>query len=131
MTKPISFALASLLPLAGCTVAARSPDAYRDDTAKLLLAKNEAIRSCYDAVLRATPTAQGRVTVRFDVETEQGRISHVTVDGANTTAPGSVSECVTKNIDGLVLAPPDKRKGEAVWAYDFRAAPPVRGPGSS
>ncbi len=109
----------SLAVLSGCSFAARSPEMYREDTNKVLATKNEAIRACYDGVLRANPGAQGRVTVRFDVETEQGKVSNVTIDKANTTAPDPVPACVAKNIEGLTLAPPDSRKGEATWVYEF------------
>ncbi len=111
----------SLAVLSGCSVAARSPDMYRDETSKVLATKNEAIRACYDGVLQSNPNAQGRVTVRFDVETEQGRITNVTIDKANSTAPDSVYDCVAKNIQGLALVPPDARKGEGTWVYDFAA----------
>lgn len=118
MKAPILFAL-SLAALSGCSFAARSAEMYRDDTSKVLATKNDDIRSCYDGVLKSSPGAQGRVTVKFDVDTEQGKIAAVTVDKANTTAPDPVAECVTKSITGLVLAPPDHRKGVALWVYEF------------
>ena len=120
--------LASSIALGACSFAARSPEMYRDDTAKALATKQEAIRACYDGVLKSNPGAAGMVTVKFDVETEQGRISNVTVDKARTTAPDQVSECVTRSIDGLTLAPPDARKGEGSWTYEFQAPPPPAAP---
>jgi hypothetical protein len=115
--------LAASLTLGACSFAARSPEMYRDDTGKTLATKQEAIRTCYDGVLKSNPGAGGTVTVKFDVETESGKISHVTVDKTKTTAPDPVSECVTRSIDGLTLAPPDQRKGEATWSYEFQAPP--------
>jgi hypothetical protein len=103
----------------GCGVAARSPDMYRDDTKTVLEKKNEDIRACYDGVLKATPNAGGKVTVKFTVETETGKISGVTVDKAATTAPEPVAACVTKTIEGLALTPADVNKGEGTWTYDF------------
>ncbi len=117
--------------LSGCSVAARSPETYRDETKQILATKNTEILACYDAVLKSSPTAQGRVTVKFNVETEQGRISHVVVDKANTSAPDPVSDCVTKSIDGLMLVPPDARKGEATWVYVFTAPPSAENPGKT
>lgn len=118
-----TFFLAIPLALGACSFAARSPEMYRDDTGKALAAKQNEIRACYDAVLKANPGAAGTVTVKFDVETEQGKIQNVTVDKTKTTAPDNVSECVTRNIEGLTLAPPDARKGEGMWTYEFQAPP--------
>ena len=43
----------------GCSDRARSPDAYRDDTAGLLETTNEAVKSCYANVLERQPGVQG------------------------------------------------------------------------
>jgi hypothetical protein len=115
--------LAASLALGACSFAARSPEMYRDDTGRALATKQEEIRSCYDGVLKSNPSAGGTVTVKFDVETENGKISHVTVDKAKTTAPDPLAECVARSIDGLTLAPPDQRKGEGTWVYEFQAPP--------
>jgi hypothetical protein len=114
--------------LSACSFAARSPDMYRDDTGKALATKQEEIRACYDNVLKATPGAEGTVTVTFEVETEHGTISNVAVDKARTTAPEPVSSCVTKSIGGLAITPPDARKGQGMWVYEFRAPPPAAAP---
>ncbi len=119
-------ALAALSLLAGCSVAARSPDMYRDDTQKVLVTKNDAIRLCYDDVLKATPGVGGRVAITFSVETEHGNIVNVAVDKANTTAPAPVADCVTKNLTGLGLTPPDARQGDGSWVYEFTAPPPAQ-----
>jgi hypothetical protein len=120
--------LAVSVVLSACSFAARSPEMYRDDTGRALAAKQDEIRACYDSVLKATPGAQGTVTVKFDVETEQGKISNVTVDKEKTTAPEPVSTCVTKSIEGLSIAPPDARKGAGMWVYEFSAPPPAAPP---
>ncbi|WP_394822590.1 AgmX/PglI C-terminal domain-containing protein [Pendulispora albinea] len=117
-------ALSALAALTGCGGGAiRSPDVYRDDTKAALSAKDADIRACYDDILKGNPTASGKVTVKFEVETEGGKIQNVTVDKANTTAPDPVSQCVTKNISGVAVTPPDVRKGEGVWVYEF--SPPA------
>jgi hypothetical protein len=112
--------------LAGCSFAARSPDMYRDDTAAAIAKKNDEIKACYDGVLKTTPGASGKVAVKFDVETEHGTITNVTVDPTKTTAPAPVAECVTKSIAGVAISPPDARKGEAtLWEMEFTAPPPA------
>ncbi|MFO0670865.1 MAG: AgmX/PglI C-terminal domain-containing protein [Polyangiaceae bacterium] len=122
--------MASVLAFAAtaCSFAARSPEMYRDDTGAALAKKNDDIRACYDGVLKGTPGAAGKVTVKFDVETETGKVANVTVDKAGSTAPDAVSECVTKAIAGVAIAPPDARKGEATWVYEFSAPPPAAAP---
>ncbi len=118
----VAVAIASITGLAtlsGCSFAARSPEMYRDDTKAVLETKNTDIKACYDAVLKSTPGAGGKVTINFEVETDGGKIQNVQVDKANTTAPAPVAECVTKSLTGLVLTPPDKRLGQATWEYNF------------
>lgn len=109
-----SLALASLV---GC--AYRSPEMYRDDTTKVLETKHNDIRACYDDVLKGTPGAGGTVTVKFEVETENGTIQNVVVDKSSSTAPDAVGECVRKNIEGLAINPPDGRLGQATYVYEF------------
>lgn len=101
----------------GC--AYRSPEMWRDDTNKVLEAKNNDIRTCYDSFLKGSPRAGGKVTVKFEVETEGGKIQNVTVDKAGTTAPPELGECVKKNIEGLVISPPDRRVGQGTYVYEF------------
>jgi hypothetical protein len=121
--KSLLIASAALLSVAavGCSFAARSPEMYRDDTKAVLETKNNDIRACYDGVLKGTPGAGGKVTVKFNVETEAGKFTNITVDKPNTTAPPEVADCVTKSITGLGVAPPDKREGEATFVWDFQA----------
>jgi hypothetical protein len=117
--------LVSLATVAGCSFAARSPEMYRDDVAAALAPKNAEIQACYDAVLKATPGAAGKVTVTFDVVEDTGQISNVAVDKAQTTAPDAVSGCVLKSINGLTINPPDARLGQGTWVYEFTAPPPA------
>jgi hypothetical protein len=63
----------------------------------------------------------GHVTVKFEVDNAHGKISNVTVDKANTTAPDAVSDCVTRHIEGLTLSPPDTHLGQGSWTYEFVA----------
>ena len=119
--KIVLLTIASLA--VGCGFAARSPEMYRDDTKAVLDTKSNDIRACYDGVLKTTPGAAGRVTVKFDVENEQGKIVNVQVDKANTTAPPELADCVTKSIPGLGLTPPDARLGQATFTWEFAVAP--------
>jgi hypothetical protein len=112
----------------GCGPAARTPEQYRDDTKSVLDTKSNDIRACYDGVLATQPGVQGRVTVKFDVEPEGGKIINVAVDPSGTTAPAPLADCVTKSIAGLGITPPDKMKGEGKFTWEFTAptgfAPP-------
>lgn len=119
MKTTVLFVAASLATLAGCGFAARSPEMYRDDTQKVLETKNNEIRACYDTVLKGTPGVGGKVTVKFEIAEDTGKIQNVIVDRPNTTAPESVSECVKKNLEGLAINPPDARLGQAAFVYDF------------
>ena len=127
---------ASLALLAGCSIAARSPDMYRDDTKAALEKKNGEIGLCFDQTLKMKPGVGGKLTVTFDVMTETGKITNVKVDRAGTSVSDDIAECVTKTIEGVTLAPPDVRKGEGTWVYEFTppspgAAPAGVAPGKS
>ncbi len=107
----------------GCSFAARSPDMYRDDTAKLLAEKSGDIKSCYDGILKSDKGASGTVVVHFIVAEDTGVIQNVKADGAKSTAPEAVQSCVVDAIGGLKLKPPDARKGDATFTWEFEIAP--------
>ena len=109
--------------VAGC--AYRSPEMWRDDVSKVLATKQADMKACYDGVLKSSPTAGGKVAIAFEVETEGGKIQNVIVDKAKSTAPPELGDCVKKNVEGLVIAPPDKRLGQGTAEFDFQpGAPP-------
>ncbi len=122
--------LAAASLMSGCSVAARSPDMYRDAVGSALTPKTEEIKACYDGVLKATPGAQGKVTVNFQVDTDKGAITNVAVDKGNTTAPDAVATCVTNAITGVTISPPDARLGKGTWAYEFSAPAAAAGAAS-
>ena len=64
-------------------------------------------------------TLKGKVTVQFNVEEKTGRIVDVKADAAKTDAPQALVDCVASAISGLVLNPPDQRKGIAAFEYKF------------
>jgi hypothetical protein len=112
-----------LSSLTGC--AYRSPEMWRDDVSKVLATKQADMKACYDGVLKGSPTAGGKVAIAFEVETEGGKIQNVIVDKTKSTAPEPVHDCVKKNVEGLVISPPDKRLGQGTAEFDFQpGAPP-------
>ncbi|MGK3994145.1 AgmX/PglI C-terminal domain-containing protein [Sorangium sp. So ce1024] len=116
--------LASSSATAGCSFALRSPEMYRDDTAALLATREEQIRACYDAELAKNPGAEGKVTVSFLVLEDSGRLTDIVVDEDATTASKEVASCVVQSIDGLVLAPPDEKKGKGKFTWEFTPSSP-------
>jgi hypothetical protein len=128
----VRYLIAALLCLPlGCTFYARSATQYRDDTAKLLSSKQAEIDTCYETALKASPAAAGKVTLQFNVDEKTGKLSDVKADPARTTAPQALIDCVVNAVNGLVLVPPDQRKGIATFEYDFvhqaTAAAPAAG----
>ena len=96
---------------------------YRDDTQKVLETKNGEIKACYDGILKGQPGVGGKVTVKFEVEEDTGKIKNVTVDQPNTNAPAPVGECVKKSLEGLAINPPDARLGQGAFVYEFSQPP--------
>ena len=111
-------AAVGLSSIAGC--AYRSPEMWRDDVSKVLATKQADMKACYDGVLKTTPTAGGKVSIAFEVETEGGKIQNVVVDKSKSTAPAELGDCVKKNVEGLVISPPDKRLGQGTAEFDFQ-----------
>ncbi|WP_437682156.1 AgmX/PglI C-terminal domain-containing protein [Sorangium sp. So ce131] len=122
----VSFMTVVAAAAAGCSFAVRDAEMYRNDTAKLFETKRADIKSCYDAELKRNPRAKGDVTVSFLVLEDTGRVVDVVVDKERTTASDEVASCVVDAIDGLVLTPPDERKGKGTftWTFDAEAGAP-------
>lgn len=110
-------------PLVAACAHARSADEYRTDTAVVLSAHASDLKACYDQVLTTNPHAAGRVTVRFAVEEKTGRVRDVQLDTTRTTAPQEVSQCVVAALPAATLSPPDRKRGEATWSWDFAPQP--------
>lgn len=119
--KTLSLLFSALIFSAGCG-AARSPELYRDDTKKLLDGQSGALKACYDGVLKSDQKAAGKVAVTFAFEKKTGKLIDAKINPANTTAPDAVRKCVLTSLDGIVLEPGDKRRGEATWSWDFSAS---------
>ncbi|HEX3774149.1 MAG TPA: AgmX/PglI C-terminal domain-containing protein [Polyangiaceae bacterium] len=118
-----SFALLSLVFIAGCSFQARSPDEYRDATQAVLETKSPDIKNCYDEALKTKSDLAGTVTVHFTVEAETGKIGNVSADVAKTQAPDALTQCVVKALDGLALNPPDANPGDGTFEYQFVVGP--------
>jgi hypothetical protein len=103
--------------LAGCGTA-RTADAYRDDTQKLLAAQQSGIEQCYQAALVKNPTVAGSVTINFTVEKGTGVVKEAAVD-AKSTAPKELGDCVVQALANMKLDPADKNEGKATFVYDF------------
>jgi len=126
MTKPTLIALFALASVA-CSIHARGPDQYRDDTQALLESKGPEIKACYDGILKEKADVGGAVRVKFKVQEETGKIFETEVDPSGTTAPPELADCVVRTIDGMQLTPPDENMGIATftWQFQAEAAPPA------
>jgi hypothetical protein len=122
MTHMIRIAATYLLILAACGGTSRGLEAYRADTQKLLETRNVALKSCYDDALRSDAKLTGTVTIRFVVEKQTGEIRSASVDGAQTSAPSILGECVLQAVNGLKLEPADRNEGQATFVYEFKPA---------
>jgi len=109
----------------GCSFMMRSPEDYRRDTRTVLEQRQAALVTCYDAARKSDPSAKGTVAVKFKIEKDTGKIMNAAVAADQTTAPAALGECVVSSLNGLVLAPPDHKDGEATFVWDFQpgAAP--------
>jgi hypothetical protein len=106
--------------LGGCAV--RSAEMYRDDTRKLLDTRQTGLQACYDAELQSHPDAAGKVIVRFSVEDDTGKIVDPKIDDLQSTPNRSLRGCVLDALKDLVLDPPDERKGDATFVWEFQIA---------
>lgn len=104
----------------GCQFHARGPDDYRDVTRSLIETRTSQIQSCYDTVLKTDKAAAGTVTVHFFVQEDTGALSDIEAL-PSSTAPEPLQQCVVTSLEGLVLSPPDARKGDATFSFDFTA----------
>lgn len=114
--------LAAMLGVGACG-AARTMDAYRADTQKMLDTRQGDIQTCYQSVLAKNASATGTVTVDFTVEKKTGAITNAQIDTAKTTAPKEVGDCVLQGVANLKLDPGDKNEGKASFSYEFKPQP--------
>lgn len=112
-------AVSVLSGVTGCSFYARGPEDYRKDTRALLETRNPQIKTCYDEALKSSTGASGTVVVNFTVEEKTGKIKDPTVL-PRSTAPAPLGECIVNALDGLALEPPDQRKGDATFTWEFQ-----------
>jgi hypothetical protein len=105
--------------LSGCQFYARGPEDYRAVTRELVETRSSKIHDCYEEILKKTPDAAGTVVVRFDLEPKTGKLVAVAVQ-EESTAPKELGACVVNALEGLALEPPDERKGEATFSWEFK-----------
>lgn len=127
--SPIHLALLALtVGAVGCSMAARDPNMYAQDTQKVLESRNDTIKSCYDQALKVDSKVAGTVTIKFTVKPDTGELVDAKIDAAGTTAPEPLSQCVLTSIQGLKLVPPDDQEGLATFTWNFQVgAPPPPG----
>jgi hypothetical protein len=108
-----------LLLLGGCSFYMRGPDDYRKAVRQELEGQTPQIESCYRAQLKTDEAAKGKVTVKFEVAPKTGAIGNASVVEGESQASDALKQCVLAQLNGLKVSPPDQRKGEATFSWDF------------
>jgi hypothetical protein len=111
--------IASLAVLAGCSFYARGPNDYQKAVRSVLDTRAGQVEQCYRSELNANKDAKGKVVVRFDVEPKTGKFVAAKVVEGDSTPNKPLQQCVLGALDGLSLNPPDQRKGEATFTWEF------------
>src|SRR5262249_13676815 len=114
--------VAASAAILACSSQARAPEQYRDDTERLLVARERELTACYTDMLATHPDARGHVPLHYRVEARPGRVLPPTVAPARTAAPAELTTCVVRSLEGLRLVPPDPRDGEATFVWEFTRA---------
>lgn len=116
-------ALATLVvspALSGCTAWMRDADFYAEELEALVETRTESVELCYDRYLEAeAEDAKGEVVVEFEVAEKTGALEKVSVVSADAPAPSGLAECVTAELDGLALDPPDANRAQATFTWNF------------
>ena len=105
--------------VAGCSFYARGPDDYRTAVRGMLDQKQPDVEACYKRSYEADKNAQGRVVAKFEVEEKSGKVINPAVIATETTANAALQQCVLSSLEGLTLAPPDQRTGDAKFTWEF------------
>jgi len=121
MRTPILEMLPLVLAVSGCSFYARSAADYRDATQSLLDTRAATIKACYDTALKSKPDLGGTVTVHFVVAKSSGKLTNISTSTAGGPAPDALNQCIVSALSDLVLAPPDRRDGDATFDYQFVA----------
>ena len=117
-----ALALVGALVCPACSFMARDTPTYERDTSALLDTREAELRACYDAALVRNPSLAGKLTLTFKVEKQTGKFTQLSWDRNRTTVDELLATCVMTALDGLQLAEPDRRDGEATFSYSFRVS---------
>jgi hypothetical protein len=115
-------ALSLIVSASACSFIARDTETYKKDTRSTLEGRSSDIKACYDSALAANPSQSGSVVVTFIVEKKTGTFANVAADPNQSTAPEGLQNCVVKALEGLKLAEPDQREGQATFQWSFDAS---------
>ena len=122
-TRLMACALAiGLSPSLACSFMMRDTPTYERDTSTLLDTRESQLQTCYESELERNPDLSGKLTLTFTVEKQTGQITQLAWDQSRSTVNDSLASCVISALDGLELAQPDQRDGQATFTYTFRAA---------
>ena len=105
-----------------CAATKRSPEAYRNDTRKVLDTRTGKIAVCYDQILSKEERVGGTVTIDFVVEKKTGKFTSAKVVPASSGAPEPIVTCILDAMKGLALEPPDGNEGHATFVFDLHPA---------
>jgi hypothetical protein len=108
-----------LVSLVGCSFHARGPEQYREAVRAILDSKRPDVEACYKRVYEADPVAQGRVVAKFQLEAKSGKLVKPQIVSEGTTASEGLKQCVLSSLEGITLAPPDQRTGDATFTWEF------------
>lgn len=103
----------------GACAHARTPDEYRVAVREVLDSRRADVNACYDRAVASNEDAKGRVVAKFQVEAKSGKIMSPEIVDEETTAPEPLKQCVLASLDGVTIAPPDPKTGDAQFVWDF------------
>lgn len=126
MKKHLTILGLAALALSTASCAVRDAEMYAADTANVVVTRNPQIKTCYDEALKADQSAAGAVVVSFTVEKKTGNIIDAALVKERTTAPEALGQCVVNAMQGLVLDPPDRNEGAAIFTWNFQPNAPVQ-----
>ena len=105
--------------LGACSFHARGPDEYRMAVREVLDARQPDVHACYERAYTADERMKGRVVAKFQVAAKSGQLMSPQIVDEETTAPEPLKQCVLASLDGVTIAPPDQRTGDAKFVWDF------------
>jgi hypothetical protein len=120
-----TLAFATMLSSSACSFLARDTPTYERDTSSLLDTRSGQLQTCYDQEIARNPDMAGKLTITFMVEKKTGKITQLSWDKNRTTVNETLASCVITALDGLELAEPDARDGQATFSYTFRNNKPA------